>query len=150
MNSTWNIKGMLFFFHASMTIIISYMPVYFQYMGLSGSEIGILLAVGPAAAIIAQPFWGFVSDKYKTVKRIMLLCLSVALAVAFIVFQLTEFILLVPVMFIFFSFQSPAGGAGGESRTKGFSRTRCVLWQYSDVGLSRFCDIFPGWRIYSY
>ena len=112
MNSTWNIKGMLFFFHASMTIIISYMPVYFQYLGLSGSEIGILLAVGPAAAILAQPFWGFISDKYKTVKRIMLLCLSVALAVAFIVFQLTEFIILVPVMFLFFSFQSPAGGLG--------------------------------------
>ncbi|UCZ51579.1 MFS transporter [Bacillus shivajii] len=109
MNSTWKLKGMLFFFHSAMTMLISYLPVYFQQMGLTGSQIGVLLAVGPAAAIIAQPFWGFVSDKYKTVKRVILLCLAGALAVGFVVFQMAEFILLIPLLYFFFSFMSPAG-----------------------------------------
>ncbi|MCE7791207.1 MFS transporter [Salipaludibacillus sp. CUR1] len=118
MKSVWKLKGMLFFFHSSMTILISYLPVYFQYLGLTGNEIGILLAVGPAAAIIAQPFWGFMSDRWKTVKRVLLLCLSSALAIGFIVFQIAEFILLIPIVYIFFSFMSPAGGLGDSLAQK--------------------------------
>ncbi|WP_280771906.1 MFS transporter [Salipaludibacillus daqingensis] len=118
MKSVWKLKGMLFFFHSSMTIMISYLPVYFQFLGLSGSEIGLLLAVGPAAAIIAQPFWGYMSDRWKTVKRILLLCLSSALAIGFIVFQINEFILLLPLLYLFFSFMSPAGGLGDSLAQK--------------------------------
>ncbi|MCR6106911.1 MFS transporter [Salipaludibacillus agaradhaerens] len=118
MASIWKLKGMLFFFHAAMTIIVSYLPVYFQSLGLNGSEIGILLAVGPAAAIVAQPFWGFMSDRRKTVKRILLLCLSSAFFVGFVFFRLEEFFLLFPVMFVFFSFMSPAGGLGDSLSQK--------------------------------
>ncbi|WP_096188957.1 MFS transporter [Evansella halocellulosilytica] len=118
MNSIWKLKGMLFFFHSSMTIIISYLPVYFQEMGLTGSEIGILLAVGPAAAIVAQPFWGFMSDKYKTVKRILLICLTGALAIGFIVFQAAEFMILIPLLYLFFSFMSPSGALGDSLAQK--------------------------------
>ncbi|PYZ95257.1 MFS transporter [Salipaludibacillus keqinensis] len=118
MKSVWKLKGMLFFFHSSMTIMISYLPVYFQSLGLTGNQIGVLLAVGPAAAIIAQPFWGFMSDRLKTVKRILLLCLSSALAVGFIVFQVAEFILLLPLLYMFFSFMSPAGGLGDSLAQK--------------------------------
>ncbi|MGJ9381603.1 MFS transporter [Salipaludibacillus sp. CF4.18] len=118
MQSVWKLKGMLFFFHAAMTIIISYLPVYFQFLGLSGSEIGLLLAVGPAAAIIAQPFWGFMSDRWKTVKRILLLCLTSAMAIGFILFQITDFILMLPVLYLFFSFMSPAGGLGDSLAQK--------------------------------
>ncbi|WP_416150650.1 MFS transporter [Salipaludibacillus sp. HK11] len=118
MKSVWKLKGMLFFFHASMTIMVSYLPVYFQYLGLNGSEIGLLLAVGPAAAIIAQPFWGFMSDRWKTVKRILLLCLSSALAIGFLVFQVTEFIFLLFLLYFFFSFMSPAGGLGDSLAQK--------------------------------
>jgi len=118
MKSVWKLKGMLFFFHSSMTILISYLPVYFQYLGLSGSEIGLLLAVGPMAAIIAQPFWGYMSDRWKTVKRILLLCLSSALAIGFLVFRVDEFILLFPLLYMFFSFMSPAGGLGDSLAQK--------------------------------
>lgn len=118
MKSIWKLKGMLFFFHASMTIMVSYLPVYLQDLGMSGNEIGILLAVGPAAAIIAQPFWGFMSDRWKTVKRVLLLCLSSSLAVGFLVFQIKEFILVLPLMYLFFSFMSPAGGLGDSLAQK--------------------------------
>ncbi|MCD8509511.1 MAG: MFS transporter [Bacillus sp. (in: Bacteria)] len=118
MNSTWKLKGMLFFFHASMTIMVSYLPVYLQAMDFTGSQIGFLLAVGPAAAIIAQPFWGFMSDKWKTVKKILLVCISGALAIGFLVFQIAEYIVLIPMMYIFFSFLAPAGGLGDSLAQK--------------------------------
>lgn len=125
MQSTWKLKGMLFFFHASMTIMISYLPVYFQYLGLSGSEIGVLLAVGPAASIIAQPFWGFMSDKWKTVKRVMLLCMSSAIAIGFLVFQMEAFLFILPILFVFFGFMSPSG-ALGDSLAQKLSQQRGV------------------------
>ena len=118
MQSIWKLKGILFFFHASMTIMISYLPVYFQYLGLSGAEIGILLAVGPAAAIIAQPFWGFMSDKWKTVKKVLLICLSSAIVIGYVVFQMPSFLLILPFLFFFFSFMSPAGGLGDSLSQK--------------------------------
>ncbi|CAM3741932.1 MFS transporter [Alkalicoccus chagannorensis] len=117
-SSVWNLKGTLFFFHASMTIMISYLPVYFQSLGLTGTEIGILMAVGPAASILSQPFWGFVSDKWKTVKKILVLCLSGALAAGFVLFQMEEFAFLILTMFIFFGFLSPGGGLGDSLSQK--------------------------------
>jgi MFS transporter, PPP family, 3-phenylpropionic acid transporter len=114
----WKLKGTLFFFHASMTIMISYLPVYFQYLGLTPWEIGVLLAAGPAAAILAQPFWGFMSDKWKTVRKILILCLSGALMVGFFLFQLNEFYYIIPAVYLFFSFLSPAGGLGDSLAQK--------------------------------
>ncbi|SDN31719.1 MFS transporter [Alkalicoccus daliensis] len=131
--SVWKLKGTLFFFHASMTIMVSYLPVYFQFLGLTPTEIGILLAVGPAAAIIAQPFWGFMSDKWKTVKKVLLLCLAGTLGIGFILFQLSHFLLIIPVIYIFFSFLSPAGGLGDSlaqkvSMEKGVSFGSIRMW----------------------
>ncbi len=50
------LKTLLFAFHATNTIIISYLPVYLEGKGLTGAQIGWVLAVGPLASIIAQPF----------------------------------------------------------------------------------------------
>src|SRR5699024_11706831 len=51
-----------------------YLPLFLKYKGLNGTEIGYILAIGPLASIFSQPFWGFISDKFKTVKRIIVLC----------------------------------------------------------------------------
>src|SRR5690625_6231051 len=62
------LKVLLFSFYATNTIIVSFLPLYLQYKGLSGKEIGWVLAMGPLVSIFSQPFWGYMSDKYKTVK----------------------------------------------------------------------------------
>ncbi|MFA9559600.1 MFS transporter [Evansella sp. AB-rgal1] len=147
MNPIQKLKGMLFFFHASMSLIIGYMPVYLQQLGLNGSQIGVLLAVGPAAAIIAQPFWGFMSDKWKTVKRVLLICLSCALATGFLLFQLTEYLLLIPIMYIFFSFTSPSGGLGDSLAQKVSSKNKVSfgsirLWGSLGFGVSSLVSGF--------
>lgn len=67
------LKMLIFFFHVTNTIIISFLPLYLKFKGLSGTEIGWVLAVGPLASIISQPFWGYLSDKYKTVKWVLIM-----------------------------------------------------------------------------
>ncbi len=73
--STVPLKMLLFWFHGANTIIVSFLPLYLQYSGLDGTEIGWVMAIGPFIAIFSQPFWGYMSDKYQTVKKILLLCL---------------------------------------------------------------------------
>ncbi|MDC3412707.1 MFS transporter [Aquibacillus sp. 3ASR75-11] len=106
------LKGLLFSFHASNTIIISFLPLYLQYKGLDGKEIGWVLAIGPLAAIISQPFWGYMSDKYQTVKRMLLICIVGLLISSTVFFQMNLFGPLLLMGFVFYFFTSPIGALG--------------------------------------
>src|SRR5690625_1956528 len=101
------LKVLLFSFYATNTIIVGYLPLYLQYKGLTGKEIGWVLAIGRLVSIFAQPFWGYMSDKYKTVKRIILLCALMLLITGLIFFQMNELIPILIMGAIFFFFVTP-------------------------------------------
>jgi MFS transporter, PPP family, 3-phenylpropionic acid transporter len=106
------LKMLLFSFHAANTIILSFLPLYLAYKGLNGTEIGWVLAIGPLASIFAQPFWGYMSDKYKSVKKSLLYCVIGLLIFSTLFFQMNG---LIPIMFmgaLFYFFTSPIGGLG--------------------------------------
>jgi MFS transporter, PPP family, 3-phenylpropionic acid transporter len=102
----------LFFFHSAVNIIIGFLPVYFQNQGLSGSKIGLLLAIGPFAAILSQPFWGYMSDKYNTIKRMLLICLIGLLVTSTVFFQMDTFTAYMIMGAGLFYFMSPIGALG--------------------------------------
>lgn len=106
------LRAFLFFFHSSAIIIISFLPLYFEEIGLSGSRIGLLLAMGPLAALISQPLWGYLSDKYKTVRKSIIFLLIGVLVSVPLLFQTTNIYLLLVFMVFFFSFFSPVGALG--------------------------------------
>ncbi|WP_062108898.1 MFS transporter [Bacillus niameyensis] len=62
----------LFVIGAINSFIVSYFPLYFQNKGLTTSEIGRFLAIGTFFGLLGQPIWGFISDKYKTVKKVLI------------------------------------------------------------------------------
>lgn len=97
------LKMLLFCFHATNTIILSYLPIYLKYKGLDGTEIGWVLAVGPFAAIFSQPFWGYMSDKYKTVKWTLVICIIGLLISSVLFFQMNQLIAII-LMGAFFTF----------------------------------------------
>ncbi|WP_430788472.1 MFS transporter [Virgibacillus flavescens] len=111
-NSLVPLKMLLFSFHASNTIIISFLPLYLQYKGLEGTEIGWVLAVGPLASIFAQPFWGYMSDKYKTVKYTLLICIIGLLISSVLFFQTNGLIAIILMGAVFYFFTSPIGALG--------------------------------------
>src|SRR5699024_4529450 len=103
---------LLFSFHATNTIILSFLPLYLRYKGLSGVEIGWMLAIGPFASIFSQPFWGYLSDKFKTVKYILLICVLGLLISSTIFFQMNSLIAILIAGAIFYFFTSPIGALG--------------------------------------
>ncbi len=55
---------------------------YYKAIGLSGTEIGTISAIAPVVAIVAQPVWGIVCDRYQARKRVLALTLAASAVVA--------------------------------------------------------------------
>ncbi|GGA75757.1 MFS transporter [Ornithinibacillus halotolerans] len=106
------LKMLLFSFHATNTIILSFLPLYLEYKELSETEIGWVLAIGPLASIFAQPFWGYMSDKFKTVKYVLLVCVIGLLIFSTIFFQMNGLIAIMLMGAVFYFFTTPIGGLG--------------------------------------
>ncbi|MFS0752687.1 MFS transporter [Oceanobacillus sp. 1P07AA] len=104
------LKTLFVSYHASNTILISFLPLYLQSRGLSGTQIGWVLAVESLAAILAQPFWGFLSDKFKTIKRILFICLIGLLIFGFTFFQMSSLHTILIFGAVFYFFAAPIGG----------------------------------------
>lgn len=55
----------------------SFTVVFLQDKGMSSSQVGIVMAMLNVFGIISPPFWGMVSDKVRSVKKVLVLCLIV-------------------------------------------------------------------------
>lgn len=106
---TLPLKLLSFHFYATNAIIIGFLPLYLQSKGLSGIQIGWILAAGPLASIVSQPFWGYMSDKYKTVQKILLICMCGFLISSLLFFQMNSFSFILPLSVCLFFFSTPIG-----------------------------------------
>jgi len=68
-------------FFAAIGILFNYYALYLQRVGLSGTQVGIVLAVLPLARVLSQPIWGLLGDIYR-LRRVILsgACVGSALA----------------------------------------------------------------------
>lgn len=135
------IAAFLFVMFSTFSIVGFYMPPYLQYRGLDAGEIGMLMGLGSMMAMFAQPFWGYVSDKRKTVRRILLLLIGSCVLVS-IGFFAAEHALLIMACYLAFMFFNSATGPLSETlclshaqeRGKEFGRLR--LWGELGIGCS--------------
>ncbi|QQE73414.1 MFS transporter [Brevibacillus composti] len=82
------------FYFSLLSVFISFLPVYLSYRAVSPSDIGLLVGIGSFIGILSQPFWGMISDRRKTIKKVILLTLGLSLLVGFVLFQSSELWLL--------------------------------------------------------
>jgi len=144
--SLTSLKMLLFHFHATNTIILSFLPLYLKYKGLTGTEIGWVLAIGPFASIISQPFWGYLSDKYKTVKRMLIISVIGMLIFSIVFFQMDSLLAILVFGAFFYFFSSPVGAlsdslAQRRANELGISFGRIRTW--GSVGFA-FSSLIVG------
>ncbi|MFC0560445.1 MFS transporter [Halalkalibacter alkalisediminis] len=131
--SVYRLMAYLFFAHSTITIINGYIPVFFKEQGLNGSQVGMLMAIGPFATILGQPMWGYLSDKYQSIKKMILVALiGVVLTVTAFIFVHSYFAYLL-IMFSLFFFISPTTALGDSlsqktAIQKSISFGRIRLW----------------------
>lgn len=98
-----------FFIFSSFAVIGLYLPLYFQFQGLSIGEIGIAMGLGSFISIFSQPFWGLVSDRFKTIKKVLATILILGSLVSIPLFSSTTIGLVILFMLLFMFFFSSAG-----------------------------------------
>src|ERR671925_313778 len=73
-----------FVYMGSVGIVLPYYSLYLkENAGLTGTELGWVLAILPLVSIIAQPFWGQVADRTGARSRIVAL-LSIGSAICYL------------------------------------------------------------------
>jgi PPP family 3-phenylpropionic acid transporter len=61
--STAGLAGFYALYFMAVGVALPFFPGYFQAAGFSATQIGVLLAVGPACALFAPPLWGLWADR---------------------------------------------------------------------------------------
>jgi PPP family 3-phenylpropionic acid transporter len=76
-----SISGLFLFIYFALGALYPLLSHYLKSIGMSGTQIGLIVSVGPIVAIFAQPFWGMLCDRFQMSRQILsgiLLCAIVA------------------------------------------------------------------------
>lgn len=140
-NPLFPLRMFMFFISAISSIVVSFFPIYFQDKGFTSSQIGWFLAIGPFVGLIAQPIWGYTSDKYKTVKKVLFSCLLGLVASVVWLFQIDSFIWVLiagSVFFFFFSPIVPLADNLGKRQSQLHSVTFGSIRMWGSIGFALF------------
>jgi MFS transporter, PPP family, 3-phenylpropionic acid transporter len=99
------LRAFNFFYFSLFSLFLAYLPVYGAKAGFSDMHLGLILGAGSLISIFSQPFWGMVSDRYRTIRKVLLLLISVSILAGVAVFrseQLWVYALLVALMNLIF------------------------------------------------
>ncbi|MFD1992562.1 MFS transporter [Paenibacillus nicotianae] len=107
-NTTFTpLRWFTFFIYGTLVIFTSFFQLYLQDIGMSQSEIGALMAIGPLISLIANPFWGFYGDRLQNVRFVLLIMMLGTLLMVQLVFHVHNYTIIYIVMTVFFFFQTP-------------------------------------------
>ncbi|SET14486.1 MFS transporter [Paenibacillus sp. NFR01] len=95
MNTSFLLKGFNFIYFALLAMFIPFLPVYLDNQGLSPAKIGFIIGTGGVVTIIAQPLWGMISDRTKTIRKVLLLLLVCSAVLGYLLYASASYTMLV-------------------------------------------------------
>ncbi|MBM7566774.1 PPP family 3-phenylpropionic acid transporter [Paenibacillus sacheonensis] len=94
-------------FFALLAIFISFLPVYLDAQGLSAVRIGIIVGSGGFVSIFSSPLWGMVSDRFRTIRGILLTLIVCSTVVGYFLYTSNSFAMLVIFTMLLYFFLLP-------------------------------------------
>jgi PPP family 3-phenylpropionic acid transporter len=103
------LKPKLFYFlyFWGLSALFPYFALYYESLGLTGSQIGILMATMPLVTLVSAPLWSGLADATRRHKAILLLTTAGTAAGAWGLLQGGSFLTLLPILALFALFMSP-------------------------------------------
>ncbi len=127
-------KLFYFFFFAAAAALLPYVVLYYERLGLSGRQIGLLTSLPPLVSWISAPLWGGFSDATHQHKRVLLLAIAGVSLVVAIISRVTAFRWLIPLVASF------ARSSSFVNACLSCSHACCSLPHSTDMGDLSFSD----------
>jgi MFS transporter, PPP family, 3-phenylpropionic acid transporter len=96
-----------FLYYAAAAALVPFLVVYYQELGLQGTQIGLLAGIPPLLSLVSAPVWGAVSDTTKRHKLWLLVAIGGSIFLALALPVSHAFVWLIPVVMLFSFFSSP-------------------------------------------
>jgi len=100
-------KSAYFCYSAAMAGFTPFLTLYYAQLGLTASEIGLLVGINPLITLIAAPLWGAVADATRQHKRLFLLMIMGTIGVVILFLSATTLAQLLPITIAFGLFTAP-------------------------------------------
>ena len=96
-----------FLYYAAAATLLPFLTIYYQDLGLTGTQIGLLASMPPLLSLMSAPVWGIVSDTMKQRKLSLLIAIGGAILLALALSVARGFFWLIPTVMLFSFFFSP-------------------------------------------
>lgn len=107
MNASTPLRAFNFLYFALLAIFIPFLPVYLDDQGLNPGQIGFIIGTGGFITIIAQPLWGMISDRTKTIRKVLLLLMVCATITGYFLYASTSYAQLIWIAMLVYFFLMP-------------------------------------------
>lgn len=107
-----SLRAYSFSAYSTQALIVSFIPLYFLGRGFSEQQIGIIYSTGPFISIFANILMGIASDKFRTIRKLLMLLLFGQLVMISLLFPTGNFGAVCAVMTGFYFFQTPLNPLG--------------------------------------
>lgn len=104
------LRSFTFSIYVSLAVLTSFFPGYFDSLGFTKLQIGVLFSVGPGIGIAANLIWAIVSDKWQTLKKTIVAVLIGQFVLMALLLQTDDFPVALALMAVFYFFQTPMSG----------------------------------------
>lgn len=101
------LRGFNFLYFALLAMFIPFLPVYLGEQGLNPAQIGFIIGTGGFVTIIAQPLWGMISDKTRTIRKVLLVLLLCSAVTGYFLFDSSSYVGLILFAMLLYFFLMP-------------------------------------------
>jgi len=102
----WPVKGLYFFFFAGVGLFFTFINVYYQSIGLSGMQIGLINAFGSLVGIFSTTLWGILNDRFGKTRLLFVVAVLGAILAVLGLSAARMFVWILPAACIFALFNS--------------------------------------------
>jgi PPP family 3-phenylpropionic acid transporter len=96
-----------FLYFAAFSALMPFFVLFYQRLGFSGAQIGLLTGIPPLITLFAAPFWTGVADAKRWHKLLMSIGITVAVLDVFLLPSFTSFVVIFMLIVVFNVFASP-------------------------------------------
>lgn len=107
MRSSFTVKSFNFLFFALLSMFIPFLPLYFSEQGLNETQIGSIIGIGGFITLIAQPLWGMISDRTRTIRKVLLILVLCSTATGFLLYNTDRYALILLFVMLTYFFLMP-------------------------------------------